>query len=492
MKRIYMLALALIIALMFFNVGTQVSAQTTAEVTFGRGEIKKFTTTADKKTLAINSSLGVWLYDPNDMAAKPKLVPSAKTVFTSSFSSDGKLIALAIQTGEFPIVEVETGKVVGTFKEDNEYYVTRSVAISPDGKTVAAGCSDQKIRLFDIESGDLVTLEGGHKDDVTALLFSADGKTLVSAGDDKLIVVWDLEKEEARFTLKGHTGTIQEIALSADGKMLASVGYDKSVRVWDLTKGKQSAELTSTDVSEGYSVAFSPDGKTLAVGTGYPYVVRLWDLAKNKKTADLKGHRSYVRGVAFSPDGKTIISASSDSDLRTWDVAGANEKDAFTGIHAGAISDFEVSPDGKSIAVISAYERLVRVYAADKADAPAMILEGGDGEITSIAFSSDGKLIAGGSSNAIYVWDAEKGKLKTTVKLTSTLVQTVAFSADSKLIGWGSYDGKAGIHDAGTGKAVQAFNGHTLRVRNVQFSKDGTFFWTSSDDGTVRQWKIGK
>ena len=492
MRRLYSVILMVLLAAVTLG-ARQASAQTNAPVVYGRGEIKSFTMLPDGKTLGINTSLGVWLYDANDISAKPKLLSTSAAVYDSAFSADGKVVAVATHNTEVPLLDAETGKVLGTFKEDKEYYSVYAVAITPDGKTLAAGCTDKKIRLFDIDSGDLTTtLEDEHTGYITALKFTPDGKTLISGGDDKLIVIWDVEKESATFTLDNHTGSIHELAISPDGKTLASAAYDKSVRLWDLAKGKQTGELSSTDVSEDYSLAFSPDGKTLAVGTSYPYVVRLWDLSKNKKIADFKGHNGSIYGVAFSPDGKTIISASYDNVLRTWDVEGETEKDVFAGIHSGVVRDFRISPDGKTVAVISYNDTSVRVYAAGKPDVPSMLLEGGDSEVVALAYSSDGKQIAGASSSSIYIWDAAKGKLTTTIKVSGSSLVVIGFSNDNKLIGWGSYDGKAGIYNADTGKSVQAFNGHSARIRDIRFSADGAFFWTSSEDGTVRQWKIGK
>lgn len=490
MKRLFSIVLVAVIALFALN-ARPAAAQTNAPGVFGRGEIRSFTALPDGKTLAINTSLGVWLYKLDDMTAKPKLLSSP--AYESAFSGDGKMVAIATHNTEFPVLDAETGKVVSTFKEEDEYYSVYSVAFSPDGKTVAAGSSDKKIRLWDVESGDLsATLEDGHTGYITELLFTADGKTLVSAGDDKLVIIWDVESGEAKFTLKSHTGSVHGLAISPDGKTLASAAYDKSVRLWDIEKGKAAGELSSTDVSESYSLAFSPDGKTLAVGTSYPYVVRLWDLSKNKKSADFKGHRGSIYGVAFSPDGKTIVSASYDNVVRTWDVDGGVEKDVLAGVHSGIVRDFQISPDGKTVAVISYADIFVRVYAADKPDVPSILLEGGESEIVALAYSNDGKQIAGAGSNSIYIWDAAKGKLLTTIKVSGVSLVAISFSNDGKMIGWGGYDGRAGVYNAETGKSVQAFNGHTTRIRNVRFSADGAFFWTSSDDGTVRQWKVGK
>ena len=105
-------------------------------------------------------------------------------------------------------------------------------------------------------------------------------------------------------TLKGHTREVFSVAFSPDGKTVASGSADQSIKLWDVAGGKNTATLKGhTDFVQ--SVAFSPDGKTLASGSR-DKTVNLWDVASGKTTATLKGHTDRVWSVAFSPDGKTL------------------------------------------------------------------------------------------------------------------------------------------------------------------------------------------
>jgi WD40 repeat protein len=112
----------------------------------------------------------------------------------------------------------------------------RSVAISPDGKTVAAGVRYGTVKLWDVDSGKERTLKG-HVSDVWGVAFTPDGKTLASGDGDwnrpGEVKLWDLEKDAERTTLK-HGGEVLCVAVSSDGKHLAAGGWDRTVSVWDL------------------------------------------------------------------------------------------------------------------------------------------------------------------------------------------------------------------------------------------------------------------
>ena len=121
-----------------------------------------------------------------------------------------------------------------------------------------------------------------------------------------------------RKSLEGHTYVVWSVAFSPDGKTLASGSRDGSIKLWDVTSGKNIATLKGhADVIN--SVAFSPDGKTIASGS-FDKTVKLWDVASGKNTATLEGHTHWVFSVAFSPDGKTLASGSRDGSIKLWDL----------------------------------------------------------------------------------------------------------------------------------------------------------------------------
>jgi len=142
-----------------------------------------------------------------------------------------------------------------------------SVAISPDGETLASASGDRKINLWNVQTGELLRTLSGHTAGVRTLAIAADRHTLVSGSEDQTLKVWDLPSGKLQQTLSGHTGRVLSVAISPDGQILASGSEDETLKIWNLNSG----ELQRTLVGQSdwvNAVAIASDGQTLVAGWG--------------------------------------------------------------------------------------------------------------------------------------------------------------------------------------------------------------------------------
>jgi WD40 repeat protein len=264
--------------------------------------------------------------------------------------------------------DVATGKEVVSFQGHSSDIIC--LAFSPDGKRLATGSEDTTIMLWDLATGKAQATLKGHKVYVYSVAFAPNAPILASgagnnnpyspiASETKL---WDLATEKELAPLEERSGVISCVAFSPDGRWLATASYDYAVRIWDVAEKKVAATLDSEETPFDFpathhgivlSLAWSPDGKTLATGAA-DKLVRLWDTATWKELATLKGHEALIGGLAFAPSGKWLASASDDKTVKLWDVSGATpkEKTALKG-HRNIIKGLAFGRDDQTLATVS-------------------------------------------------------------------------------------------------------------------------------------------
>ena len=167
--------------------------------------------------------------------------------------------------------------------------------------------------------------------------------------EDATVRLWDVVSGTLKATLKGHTSAIYSIAFSPDGMTVASGSDDETIKLWDVKTGKLKATLEG-HTSSVFSVAFSPDGMTIASGSD-DETIKLWDVKTGKLKATLEGHTDTVYSVAFSPDGTTLVSGSHDATVKLWDVTRQPQAPKATfSDHGAPVYSVAFSPDGSTIA----------------------------------------------------------------------------------------------------------------------------------------------
>ncbi|HEV8487546.1 MAG TPA: hypothetical protein VGV87_28630 [Blastocatellia bacterium] len=402
----------------------------------------------------------VVLWDLKTRVIKTQLSDHTAAVTSIAFSPDGKLVASGSDDRTVLVHDVSTGNKHGSTLGGHNRYVS-SVAFSPDGRLLADASADNIIQLWDVSNDQpLSQLLAGEAGAVYSAAFSPDGRLLATGGEDG-VRLWNVEIREEMSKLPSQGVPVWAVAFSRNGEFLAAGRYDGTIQLWDIRGrepvtlwdgSRQKAGDSGPDENRPIfaSIAFSPDGKTLACGS-YDNTVHLWEVSTRRQLAPLVGHTNHVRCVAFnSPDGNLLASASDDGTVRLWDVASHQLVDTPSD-HKEPVWCVAFDPEGRTLASGS-LDKTIRLWDVRSRESVGFFTEPTAESVQAIAFSSDGKTLAvGGGYQLTSIWDlTERALLGKIGGHPENAVRAVAFSPDHRLLAIGCIDGSVRLIDVNT------------------------------------------
>ena len=231
-----------------------------------------------------------------------------------TFSSNSNYIAAIEEFGNIFIFD-NTGVnpvIIDTIKTGTSYGF--STAISPSNDKLAVGCSNGKLKIYNIPSGTLSNDINAHLSWVTTVAYSSDGTKIVTGGNDDKVKIWNINGA-LLFTCSGHTGDITSVKVSPDNNFVISSAKDDKIKVWNI-------------------------------GTG--------NLVRT-----ISGHTNDVNCIDISPDGSKIVSASSDSTCKIWNFKTGSLITTFSVADSGAVNSVAWSPNGNKIVTGNALSDVV-------------------------------------------------------------------------------------------------------------------------------------
>jgi WD40 repeat protein len=467
-----------------------------------------------KKMLASGGNDGIirlWdLNQPNFLENPPSLDGHhRKPVRSIAFSANGEMLASGGEDGTVVLwkdINNTNEKItLGQHYKDGELTKVNSVAFSPDGKMIVSGGNDWKVRQWSTLSQNEILPElGKHEDKVNAVAFSPDGQWIASGGEDQKVLLWNFKHPERKpESLTGHHSGISSIEFSPHDKKLklATGSWDFTIRLWDLYYSEAKPKLPYKHEENVMSVAFSPDGHWLASGSWDKTVVLAfspdghWHSKCSRKI--LSGHKDEVYTVAFFFDKdkrvQLLASGSKDKTILLWDLKNIEQNGEAPQVikklvgHTDGVSSLAFSPDGYWLLSGSWKEdATVRLWdlrqSGDTINNGKILWKHGSEEeaqsVTSVAFSSNGRILASGSDDTTI-------KLLDMRKDSSTLKEIYANLPEADV----ALENKIFV------EPNIELKGHTDRVWSIAFqpaspSSNRTILASGSDDRTVRLWNL--
>lgn len=420
----------------------------------------------------------------------------------SAFQPGGSLVAITSEDGNV-ILWNPTRNEVDYLKVSESGLV--DVLFTKDGKHILVSGQDALITLWDIEKMSLIRTFKGHTSYVVTLDLDPDGTRFISGSNDNTARIWDLATGETLTILEmpednelSDERGVFGVDFLPDGDRVFTGDLGGFLYLWDITTGELLRQYEDIN-GVIYTVAVSRDGEMVLMGTSSGEAhLKLFDVESGKLLRTYLGHTIGIWQATFSPDGRTIVSASIDGTAAIWDllVPGMIYKVDLPA--SGAGSDIAMHPDGKSFFEVG-FDGIIRMREIATGKIIRTFDENAGRWSLSLAVSPDGRYLISADyvtaepleDQNVYLWDIQTGELVQTFDRNYGWIFTVAFSPDGQKVAVGETAGKRIlIYETSTGRLLQTLEGHTNWVQNLVFNPDGQKLYSAGRDLTIREWDV--
>lgn len=436
------------------------------------------------------------------------------------FSADGQTVVAAGDGKQLFVWKVEACcQPVHQWSVSDKVRALRIVSL--DGRDYAAAGIGNQVTFWDLETGRQAlerTLRLDSINDkvrVMSLALAPDGHTLAVGSEDGYLTVWDLQREEKLYQVCSYgvvteqgksdcdvsdieTKEIRGIGFNSDGTLLTTGSFDTFARLWDAQTGKLLA--ITPDKQEGghlnavTGVAFRPGSNRVAT-VSFDNNVRLWDVVNKDgqwsflRVDTLAGHANSIWATAFSPDGATLASVSSDKAVILWKVDHISQIGTQLGMMEASTWALATAPSGQQVAAGDDSGN-IRLWAFDG----STFKEAGQfkhpGGVLGLTYAHKHPWLASvGYDGVLRVWDLENNKELWSKKGHDDETWSVAFSPDDRYLSTASYDKTVKIWDT-SAQTTLAILKHDDRVFALGYNQDGTQLLVAGYEARIYRWDV--
>ncbi|MCL2805524.1 MAG: caspase family protein [Treponema sp.] len=355
---------------------------------------------------------GIMIWDAASGREVRRFSDHSNTILSVQWSADGRRILASSGDTTTKIYEAGTGSCISTFSGKTDAIM--AAALDREGKRLVSGSSSGKVNIWNAQTG-VLERSLNHVGHIYSVAISPDGK-IIAAGagaQNNQLKIWNADTGVELYSLSyspiaahGNLNFVQGLAFHPNGVLLAAASSDKAIRIWDVTTGRQTASLSGHAVGVA-DLAFNRDGSVL-VSCAQDLTARVWKLSgRNYRLHKTLNHQHYVQSVDVSPDGRFAVTGSLDGRVTYWNIETGQGTFWSMGALARAVS---FSPDGRSI--IAGVEASKTIHLWDTDASGAMIYKGNMktlfGTINSINYSAGGKrIIAGVDDGSVRIYNAK-------------------------------------------------------------------------------------
>lgn len=469
-----------------------------------------------------NGAITAWEVAKGALSAR--LPNHGQIIFALTFSHDGaKLVTSGIDQ-RICLWDWATHELHYTLQENANF--VRAVVFSPDDEWLIVAGGDGAIKFYDAATGALNHTLTTPSNWIWSVALSADGRHLAAGSREGPIYYWTLDHWMqpigAMQTLSGHQAAARQLLFSPAADYLYSAGHDHLIHIWSITDcvagpfgaGQPWRTLRGhTDAVR--ALALSPHGDYLASG-GSDKIIRLWHAPAGALVDTLVGHQQWVWALAFQPcptaDPPILVSSGNDQSVLIWEIgaptAGSSSRlrQTLQG-YADSLRTICFHPNGRAL-ISGGFDKVVRIWDVQTGQIQ-QTLTGATDWLMPVAVDPAGECIAAsGYDRTIFLWraDATHAPLDPSPRYSAepqiiqsghaTVVLGLAFSPDGKLFASSSQDQTIRLWRLGdatqAGQLVQILSGHTSLVWSLAFSPDGRWLASGSYDQTIRLWDVSQ